>query len=417
MNERLEYTSGGGVLSLFGAPFFLAGLMTMGMAFVAATNNGHPMEIGERAFMFFFSMPFIAVGAGFLFGRSGTIISKREGTLKTWWGLLIFPLSTTVKKLEAFTRVQIIPEVRGGKNKTTFYVVYLSGNNNERLEIKSHSEYNKARALGEEVAKYLNFGILDTSSGQGIFRPAGTLDQSVREQALSKGETVSLPEMPDGCRISFTPSDSDRSGFFVLPAPGFIGQFLVVIPIVFFLFIFLDGFIALPLLTTFWNTTTFPGGKFLLPLLFAGSGLIPLIGCAIYIISQARSVERIGVSRQGMIIEKTGFFFNAKTRITGKEIEELFINKRNFSGIKKDLSPQGGVNQRKPQVVGESALNGTGFSGIPGSQNLKKFFSPDYIVLRGDKQTVHCGTGLTLQELEWLKDALKFYLVGEPPTL
>ena len=82
-------------LSLFGMPFLLAGLGTFGTGF-SGFFTGSLVGFGGGIFMIFFSLPFICVGAGLVFGpwiaaRYGhqfiryALTNKRAYIATSWW--------------------------------------------------------------------------------------------------------------------------------------------------------------------------------------------------------------------------------------------------------------------------------------------------------------------------------------------
>lgn len=193
-SDRMSIKKGGGCLMLFGLPFFAAGLGIIG----AALSGAMTTEGGSAAPLFFvipFGLIFASVGAGIMFGRAGLTIDLNTKTITTWWGLLV-PFSSTTHPLDKAEIVTICREVRRSKNSTyTVYPVRIRGFE-KPVNIEEPRNYTAARRKAEEIAKFMNLGVEDSTSGKAVVREAGTLDESLREQAQRTGESVDMPETP-----------------------------------------------------------------------------------------------------------------------------------------------------------------------------------------------------------------------------
>ncbi|MCX5808371.1 MAG: hypothetical protein NTX36_03195 [Proteobacteria bacterium] len=87
--DILQIRKGGGCLTLFGLPFFIAGLFVLQIPFGLI-----PMRMeGGGPLVFYIVFPigiaFAVVGAALAFGRNGVIIDRRRQTILKWWGLII----------------------------------------------------------------------------------------------------------------------------------------------------------------------------------------------------------------------------------------------------------------------------------------------------------------------------------------
>ena len=164
----------------WGLPFFLAGVAII----VAAATGGMKTEDGAPMPLLFgilFGSVFASVGAGLMLGRAGVTIDRTSKTMTTWWGLLV-PFRSTERPLGEVTTVALSREVRGsGKSSRTVYPVKLVGPE-KPVEIDAEQDYQSARRRAEKVAKFLDLGLEDTTSGQKVVREAGTLDESLRER-------------------------------------------------------------------------------------------------------------------------------------------------------------------------------------------------------------------------------------------
>lgn len=279
--DRMVYRTGGGCLVLFGLPFFLAGLFVMASPFLAEelrpkdSKSGKPMPVALAVVM---GGAFAALGAGLMFGRGGKELDRRTDSLTAWWGLLV-PFSRKTYCLSDFERVALSREVRRSKNSTyTVFPVRVHGPGGVKVTLEEPRDANAARALAEEVAKFLSRPLADTSLGTEVVRQPGELDESVRARTRRTGERPAVPLPPAGqrCRtrvvadtlcVEMPPRGvSTRHAVFGVLAAGIAAFFLLamVLPIALdermpggvkaFAIAFIGFlFIAVPLLLALWS--------------------------------------------------------------------------------------------------------------------------------------------------------------------
>jgi hypothetical protein len=116
---------------------------------------------------------------GLLFTR-GVSIDGRRGRARVWRGFLV-PLWGKTLRLERFDTVCIsCKTVREGRTYTVMYPVHLAGRGQpEVLTVKR--DYLEARRMGEEVAGYLGFDLLDETAAKPVLVPARHVGKSLRE--------------------------------------------------------------------------------------------------------------------------------------------------------------------------------------------------------------------------------------------
>jgi hypothetical protein len=201
--NQLAYRSGGGCASLFGLPFFAFGLFFALMAlFGGISSKSGSAEMGGRLIGSLFGLLFAGVGSAFLFGRSGLVFDKSRRTVTRWYGLLV-PMWSNVQESAAFRDVSITQETRTRRSKhgTRTYTVFpvrLTGGG--KFDIAEPKDAAEARRIAEEIAKFLNLGVTDSSGGQTVRREAGTLDISLRDRLRRGGTEAKAPPRPPGAR-------------------------------------------------------------------------------------------------------------------------------------------------------------------------------------------------------------------------
>ncbi|MHC4252263.1 MAG: hypothetical protein ACYS9X_24355 [Planctomycetota bacterium] len=372
---------GGGCLMLFGLPFFAAGvgIIVAALAGVMESDSGDPPPL----FVIIpFGLIFASIGAAFMFGRAGVLLDSRSRTITEWWGLLV-PFKSEVTSFDEVNTVTISRETRSSKNSTyTVYPVRIEGEEGV-IDIEEPREYAKARRRAEEIAKFLGFGVADSSSGTKVVREAGTLDMSLRDLVRASGERPERPERPGeqpaGGRVNMTSAGSQAT--FDLPPPGLgtVGAVAVVIGLVFACvpFVFFGGaFFATDLLEDIGNAWPF----FIFAGIFALVWLGGTLGFVVKTVKKATARGRLVVDPRGLTFETRSFLGTKTVTISADELEELEL--------------VGADDPRVPAAV-------PAFMG-----------SDEHVVARSDRAEVEFGRGLSRGELEWLRDTVRFIVTS-----
>ncbi len=392
--NRYTVTRGGGCFVLFGLPFSIAGIVSM----TSPLWTTPKWEGGGDTPWFvpvLFGMPFLLVGAGFIFGRAGIAIDKRSGTVTKWWGAIVrfssksFP-TDEVKAVTISREVRTSHSSKGGSSSYTVYPVRLAGAA-KPVNVEEPRDYEKARRRAEELAKFLDVGVEDSSTGKRIVREAGTLDESLRERYRREGRPPERPAEPAGCRIVSGASGSEAT--FDLPPKGFAAVEIIgmVIAAAFALvpFIFLgpmlfgssdsEGFD----IEKMWPLAIFLG---VFMLLWLGFPLVMIVGT----IKRATARVRLTVYPLGLSLERKSFLGTKTLRIPADELEELEIGDTAARSL-------------------ASMSVGKGSARQPGMQGLLSLFGPKQVVTaRSDRITLTFGAGLRPEELEGLRDVVLF---------
>ena len=375
-NDRFEIKSGGGCLALFGMPFLLAGLSVIIFTFVPQeVRGGDPIPI---VFGIAFGSIFALVGGTLVCGRSKLRIDKLTGKVSKRWSVLI----TLYKKeyeLKSFERVLITKEIRSGdKSSRTVFPVYLEGT--DKLNIQETEKHLKSRQLSEDLSKFLNFDVCDSSSGEEAIRLAGTMDKSVRDQIGDSGEDISVPTEP---KVMI--SDSYMSGDSLvveIPPVGFSPFTLVALVPLFFIIPFFIGFSGF-----FVAGDSATSAPVFVKYIFGGFAslffLAPLYMLYKVIIAPIFTKVKIELSRYEFKHIKSGLITRT-TVMNCDEIEELFIEGEAWS-----LETKGAQLPPIFKTIGNSLGKGSG------------------IIVRSDAKNIKFGTYLSREEKEYIIAVMK----------
>jgi hypothetical protein len=138
----------------------------------------------------------LVLGALLMCLRRSVLLDRRQRVATTGWSLLV-PLSRSEHRLSAGHQVLLSREERSfGDTDYEVFPVTLQGAGSDEIKLREPRDYDKARRLAEEVAKFLQLGMRDRSSGELIERAPGMLDHSLRQRAKQAGVRSRMPERP-----------------------------------------------------------------------------------------------------------------------------------------------------------------------------------------------------------------------------
>lgn len=368
--DRLSIKRGGGMLAVFGLPFFVMGLLFASSPFwgffSSSSGNAPPPLVACLV-----GLLFATIGAVFIFGRMGVVLDRSQGTATAWWGLLV-PFKAKQRPLSDFDAVAITKEIRRSDKSTyTVYPVRLTGTT-DPLNIEESRDADRARDRAEEVAKFLNLGVEDSSSGETVRREAGTLDESVRDRLLRTGEEIELPEQPAGCKSTYR-SDGDTL-VIDIPPPGFrLQQILIMVMGLVF-----PGFVCVGFLPVMLTAKTKPPA-FVVGFVVLFFVLLPLLLTWIPAIKMARTRDRVATSSRSLEVQRKGLLFGKTTTIPMDELEELVI-----AGAADGARPGG-----------------------------RAFAAGPVVKARSDRCSIEFGRGLPPAEIDWLLRVVQYMAVTE----
>ena len=294
-------------------------------------------------------------------------------------------------------------EVRRSKNSTyTVYPVRLQAEGFV-VDIDAPRSYEIARRRAEEVAKFLDLGVDDRSTGQSVVREAGKLDASLRDQAQSEPHRQALQPMPAGCRIKMRRLEDGvvfelppRKATLSAKAAKALGVGMLIIAAVtapFVLFALGEGIDA-----------------GLGPLLFSVFWVVAAL--AIFRSARARGtgVESVFASPQRLVLETPSFAGERRSSISADKLEELVL-----VGGEGALAPPMAVAAAAAKVSGGGAApDGAGGkaapeipAGIATMLAAAGLVPARTIVARSDAVTLQFGGGLDKHEIEWLHEMLQ----------
>ena len=301
------------------------------------------------------------LGAIFMSVRFGVIVDRQRRTVTTWWGLLV-PFHRTGHPFSQSHHVTLSREERSaGRSSYEVFPVRLEGAGTDTITLHEPRDYDRARQLSEEIAKFIPLGIRDRSSGEEIAREAGALDQSLRQRIKRSGRSMPLPAQPPAARAIFSYGGTRAPTTIDIP------------PITHWLWFALAGLMIAGLSAVLIEfdsklTRDLPNmGHLFFTFLVLLCLTLPAM---LFIAHRMGAVhhERLIVSPGELILTRRGLFGTNTTRLLANEIEEVEITR-----------------DKKSTFGGATAGR---------------------IAIRSDRGSIMLGAMRSEEELLWLRDVL-----------
>ena len=179
--DRLQIREGGGCMSAFGMPFFLAGVfLILGVLGVIPVSNTSELPAYAWGMLVLMGVAFTAVGGGLTFGRSWTTIDRSGPQVVKQWGLLV-PMRERSTTIAAAT-VVTLGFVQGDSDTADRFPVALKTQAGPDLPLSSFTVYAQARECARAVAEHLRLEFEDASTDHPVRLAASQVDVSFRER-------------------------------------------------------------------------------------------------------------------------------------------------------------------------------------------------------------------------------------------
>jgi len=304
---RVELRQGGGWLSVFGLPFFAAGVFMWLSATGVIRSEGLDSPALARVVLPLMATVFTAVGATLVFGRVWTTIDRAEGTLEQQWGLLV-ALHTTTTRLGDCQAI-VIGFTPGDSDSADSFPLTLKSASAGHRKIFSASSYADARACATLIARLLNVELEDATSDHAVRVAATKGGLSLSERLRLDGPDQGSMPRPSNMRSELR---AEGNGVRITIPAGPVNLFVIVatvIPIVIIVAVF--G----PILGWFSKTkTTDP-----IAVIFFGSiaflfAAIPAMSVVNTFVRARRGATIVTVSTEGIRIDDRGAW---RTTTTG----------------------------------------------------------------------------------------------------
>ena len=296
--ERLQFREGGGVLSLFGAPFFLAGVFLLLSAVgVVTVRSDDDLGAWTQPLLGLMGLVFTGVGGTLVFGRAWTILDVTERAAIKSYGLLV-PFREYPRRLDHFTRVTIGFEP-GDSDSSEKFPVALKARSGPDFVVCSPTSYDEARTCAAAAARHLGFALEDASGDHAVTLDPADIERPLQQRAAGDASRSPLPPRPAEPRSEVHPETAGVRIVIPTPRTSMLGLVLVAAPI-------LVPVVAGPTLWRFFQQTRTPepiGIAFLGMLTFL-FGVLPAITVLNGFLRSRHGHTEIHVSRDGVTVRE-----------------------------------------------------------------------------------------------------------------
>ena len=200
--DRIQIRQGGGVLAIFGLPFFAAGVfMLLTILGVIKMSNADSVSLPGQLGLLFMGLVFTAVGGALSFGRGWTTIDSTRREVIKQYGLVV-PMYTDSRRIDEYVTV-VVGFVRGDSDSADTFPVTLRSSAGVDLKLDSSTQYGDARGYATAVAALLRLDFEDATTDHPVRVPAGQADIPL-QQRLQMDGLQNEPARPPDARSEIT---------------------------------------------------------------------------------------------------------------------------------------------------------------------------------------------------------------------
>ncbi len=399
--DTLELRGGGGCISLFGLPFFGAGiLMLLITVQLIRVSNAANMPFFVWIVLAFMGLIFTAVGGTLVFGRNWLVLDRNHRRIIKSWGLLK-PLKQTEFDLDNYDTL-LIRLHRGDSDTPDTYPLSLrTVTRNAELPLNSFQSYGTAVEEAEFLRDWLRFKVEDLSTDHPTsLQSVGEHDTSSDDFATPAQKQITPPQDMK-CDIT---RDGDKLIITLPPRPlsllDFIGN---IIPLA---FIFI---VLLPFLSFFTSTgTPLPVQAFFGTFVGVFFFLIPLLSVLIRL-STARGSSQLTLTKQSIRMD----YPRPKRSVTIALSDLIGLDYGTLdsaldpSNLSSQLSQSSSLSSQRS---GSSSLQ---YSTLPSKlQWLRRIIPAKGLIFKTKRGFYYFGAGLPDHEIVYLHQELSRHLAS-----
>ncbi len=391
--DQLRIREGGGCLSLFGLPFFVAGVfVTLIGVRVVPVSNAADVPAWAWPLISLMGLAFVAVGGGLMLGRRWITLDRAQGAIRKQSGLLV-PMKGAEYSLRDYEAVTLRFEA-GDSDSADRYLVLLKARTGQADFLLSTSTmYGESRDRAAAAAKFLDLPLVDASTDHESVVAAHQADATFQER-LRAGEGR-REEAVRPLRMQTQVRESGSAVEIVLPGPGFRPGSLVGLIVS----VGLLTYVAPELLRFFRQTHTPETVQIVIfgvAVLFLV--LVPLRGVINSAVLAARGRTVVTATAAGIVIDEHDAWRAKSMRIPGADILGLDYG----TADARLHSARRFAAQRAPQV-GQAALSAGPDRPAPRwLVALGRFAKAKGIIVKGRNGLITFGAGLPDDEIRYL---------------
>jgi hypothetical protein len=313
--DRLQVREGGGCLSLFGLPFFLAGIFVVLIGIrVVPVSNAADVPAWAWLLICLMGLAFVAVGGALCFGRRWTTLDRAQGAIRKQWGLLI-PMRGEECSLRDYGAVVLRFEAGDSDTAARYPVLLKTKTGHADFALSTSTKYGESREGAATVARFLGVPFVDASTDHESVIAAEGVGATFQERLRAGDDHCEEAVRP--LRMQSQVRESGSAVEIVLPGPGFRPGNLVGLAVSAGLLIY-----AAPPVLRFFRQTYTPAA---VQIAFFGIAvllfvLVPLRGVITSVVLAVRGRTVVTSSAEGLVIAERGAWRVKTTRIPATDI-------------------------------------------------------------------------------------------------
>ncbi len=399
--DCLQIRKGGGCLSIFGVPFFAAGVFVCLIATgVLVPENADELPWWAWPLMLAMGLIFVAVGGHLVFGRTWISIDRSRGIVAREWGLLV-PLKSEELSLQSYSAVVLRFQAGDSDSVDRYPIALLAQTGGTDLSLLSGAEYAGSRVQAERISALVHLPLVDSTTDHETVVHPGSVTATFKERAALDRDS----RVPRPARLQTVVEESAKGVLLTVPGPGFRPAILLQLAIPLGIAAF-----ALTQLTPLFDATNTPDPVKWFFLAFISLFVLgPGAGGVISIIRAKRSRTVLTASPEGIRIEERRVF---RTKSTDIPIDSIL-------DIDFGTSASGMQSARRSAVTMRTVNHARGTVGVTGNVELPRWISflgalvpSKGVILKTRRGFYTFGSGLPDDEVRFLHDLLRQTLLG-----
>ena len=195
--DRLEIREGGGCMTIFGLPFFAAGVFMI-LASIGLVPVQGGTDLLTRIVLPLMGIVFTLVGGGLSFGRAWTLVDGTRREVVRQWGLLV-PMRSATERIDDLTAVALEFQ-KGDSDSADTFRVSLKARTGRHIQLCSSTQFADSRACAISVAEMLRIDFEDATTDHSIRLAVGQMDLPLQQRLHMEGRPSGSPERPMNAR-------------------------------------------------------------------------------------------------------------------------------------------------------------------------------------------------------------------------
>jgi len=299
--DQLRIREGGGCLSIFGIPFFIAGIFTtlIGLRIIPVENEA---DIPSWSWIIIVLMGLIFTGVGgvLVFGRRWVILDISRGTLVKSVGLLV-PMRQTELSLHLYDAVLLRFDPGDSDSADRYIIVLRAKDGSDGLVLYGSTQYGNSHEQAVLVAEFLKLPLVDASTDHESVIDSHLVDQSFHGEPGEKKDDYPAATRPAVLQTQIQETASEVQ----IIIPDKVFKPVKLIRYIFPAFILI---IIVPPFVSFFRQTDTPDivEKVFIVIAILFLGIIPLFGLVSSIIRARKSRTIVTANAEGVKIEYRG---------------------------------------------------------------------------------------------------------------